>query len=102
MLQPTNVATPATAVCVFGNVGVQVRVAPTAGAVIARVTTLVSVVTVLVPASWTVTTGWVVKAVPPVEPTGWVVKASRAAGPRVIATDALVAAVSAPSAACNV
>lgn len=58
ILQPAKLSTPATAA--FGFV-VQVRVAP-AGVVIVRVIDAVLVVTVLPPASWTVTAGWVAKA----------------------------------------
>jgi hypothetical protein len=71
---PVKVMTPATAALGFG---VQTSVAP-AGVVNAKVTKLVSVMTVLPPASWTATTGCVDRAVPliPVE-LGEVVKASR-------------------------
>ena len=51
--------------------------------VMARVTVEESVVTVLPPASWTVTLGWVAKAVPPVELDGCWVKASWAVGPKI-------------------
>ena len=78
---PANVATPATAA--WGLVP-QVRVAPP-GVVSARVTLLVLPVTVFPNTSWTVTTGCVPKAVPPVLPPGWVVNASLAAAPGVIA-----------------
>ena len=49
--------------------------------VMAKVTDDVSVVTVWPFASCTVTTGWVVQAVPPVHPAGVVVNASFVAGP---------------------
>ena len=77
ILQPTNVATPATAGSGFALV--QVRVAGPAG--IDNVTELVSVVTVLPPRSCTFTIGWVAKATPPVEPLGGVVNATFAAAP---------------------
>ena len=69
MLQPAKVTTPATAAFALA---VQVRAAPAVPLplVIARVTELVSVATVLPPRSCTVTTGWVPKATPPVEPEG--------------------------------
>ena len=85
ILQPANVATPATAG--FGLV-VQPKTAP-AGVVIAKVTELVLPVTVLPPASCTVTTGWVAKATVPFAPTGWVVNANFAAAPTVTAMLAL-------------
>ena len=79
-MQPAKVATPATAAAGFAA---QVRVAP-AGEVIVRVMGSLLVVTVLPPASRTVTTGWVPKAIPPVEPEGFVVKVRTAAGPVVM------------------
>src|ERR1035437_2765113 len=82
MRQPANVSTPATAA--FGLV-VQVRLAPP-GVVIARVIEVVAVVTVLPTASWTVTVGWMVQAVPPVPPPGCVVKASLLGVPTVMLT----------------
>src|SRR5450631_579564 len=90
MLQPAKVASPATAVLGFV---VQARVAP-AGVVMTRVTGAVLVVTVLPPASWTATTGWVPKAVPPVEPEGLVVTASLVAGPAPIVMLELTALLS--------
>ena len=73
IVHPANVDTPATAALGFA---VQVNAAP-AGVVIARVTLLVSVVTVFPLASWTVTTGWFGEnATPPVELLGEVVNAS--------------------------
>jgi len=78
-LQPAKVATPATADVGFS---VQVRVAP-AGVVMLRVIGALLTPTGLPPASWTVTTGWVARAMPPVEPEGCVVKASLVAGPEV-------------------
>src|SRR3954469_22516908 len=98
MLQPANVATPATAATGLLS---HVSVAP-AGVVIANVTALMSVVTVLPAASWIVTTGCVPNATPPVEPLGCVVKASCAAGPAVMVTVVLTAAVNAPSVAVSV
>ena len=62
ILQPANVATPDTAVLGFA---VHVNVAPP-GVVSANVTELESDVTVLPPASCTVTTGCAPNAVPPV------------------------------------
>ena len=62
---------------------VQVRIAPPPE-VMLRVIEAVLEVTVLPPASWTVTTGCVAKAVLTVEPTGEVVKASLVAMPVVM------------------
>ena len=45
---------------------------------------VVAVVTVLPPASSTVTTGWVAQACPSTPPPGWVVKASWVAAPMVM------------------
>ena len=70
----------------------QVRVAPP-GAVSASVTLLTLLVTVLPAASWTVTTGCVASAVPPVPLLGWVVNASLVAVPAVIAKLLLAADV---------
>src|ERR1017187_7167199 len=98
MLQPAKVSTPATAA--FGFV-VQARVAP-AGVVMVRVTDAPLVVTVLPPASWTATTGWLAKATPPVELDGLVVKANVLAAPAVMVTLPLVAEVSNPSVAVSV
>ena len=75
--QPLNVATPDTA---ERGLVVQDSVAPPA-VVNARVTALVAVVTVLPPASWTATAGWVANAMPPVPDEGDVVNASFVAGP---------------------
>ena len=97
-LQPANVATPATAA--FGFV-VQVSVAPP-GVVSARVTELVSDVTVLPPASCTATTGWVARAEPPVPVPGCVVNVSWAAAPAAITKLLLVADVNDPSVAVRV
>jgi hypothetical protein len=69
MLQPPNVATPATAGFGF-NVQPKTELP---GVVIASSTELVLVVTVFPTASCTVTTGWVANAVPPPAPTGSVV-----------------------------
>ena len=56
----------------------------------ASVIELVSVVTVLPPASSMVTVGWVLSADPPVPLPGWVVKTSWAAGPTVTSKALLV------------
>ena len=74
------------------------------GTVSANSTELPSVVTVLPPASCTLTTGWTANATPPVEPVGLgcVVKASFAAAPTVIATLFVTAEVSEPSVAVSV
>jgi hypothetical protein len=79
MRQPAKVATPEEA-----DLGllVQLRVAP-AAVVIARVTVLVPVVALPLE-SWTATTGWVAKAVPPVELEGLVVKASLLGSPLMV------------------
>src|SRR3954454_1546870 len=98
MLQPANVATPATAVTVLV---VQASVAP-AGAVIANSTSLVSLLTVLPAASWTVTTGCVPKPTVLAAPLGWVVNATFAAGPGVIVSGVLTAGVNKPSVAVRV
>jgi hypothetical protein len=97
MLQPANVATPATAF--FGFV---VQTSAPDGLVIVNVTALTSVVTVLPPASWIVTTGWVVNGAPPIAPLGWVVKANFADTPTVMVNDVLTAVVNTPSVAVNV
>src|SRR5438477_470 len=98
MLHPAKVSTPATAALVLD--GVQLR-APLPGGLVpmARVMLAVEPVTVLPPASCTVTTGCVAQAVPPVPPPGWVVKASLAAAPTVMLKPELAADVRAPSAA---
>ena len=98
MLQPAKVATPEAA---FLGLAVQVRVAP-AGVVMVRVTGALLAVTVLPPASWTATTGWVAKAMPPVEPEGPVVKASLVAAPTVMVRLVLTALVSPLAAAVSV
>jgi hypothetical protein len=68
-----------------------------------RVTEAILDVIVLPPASWTVTTGCVAKAVLATgELEGFVVKASLAVDPTVMVKLALVAAVSEPDAAVNV
>jgi hypothetical protein len=89
MRQPAKVATPEEA-----KLGLlaQMRMAP-AAVVMLRVTALVPAV-VLPPESWTATTGWVPKAVPPVESDGLVVKASLVADPTVMLKLALTALVS--------
>ena len=89
MVQPAKLATPEMAT--FGFVA-QVRVAP-AGVVMERLTEAVLPVTVLPPASWIATTGWVAKTVPPVAPDGLVAKASLVAAPTLIVKLALTSAV---------
>ena len=90
ILQPAKLAMPDTA---FLGSCVQVRTAP-AGVVILRSTEALLVVTVLPMASWTVTTGWAPKAVPPVAFEGLVVKASWVAGAAAMVRLALMALVS--------
>jgi len=86
---PENAATPE-----LTGFGLAVHVRVPVPPVIARVTELVlSPVTVLPPASCTVTTGWVANATPPVLPLGLVVKASFFAAPRVIPKVVLTAFV---------
>jgi hypothetical protein len=97
-LQPAKVATPEEAALGFV---VQVRVAP-AGVVMLRVTEAVLEVTVLPTASWTVTTGWVPKAVPPVELDGLVVKTSFVADPALMVKLGLTVLVRAPAVAVKV
>ena len=89
ILQPAKLATPETAD--FG-LAVQVNVAP-AGVVMVRLTEAVLLVTVLPPASWTATTGWVTKTLPPVAPDGLVAKASLVPAPTLIVKLALTALV---------
>src|SRR5665647_3362733 len=90
MAHPMNLAMPATAV--VGLVA-QVKVAPS-GVVRARVTGLVSVVTVFPAASWMVTTGWRAHPVSLVAVgLGAVVKASLAGAPAVMVTSLLVVEV---------
>ena len=90
---PLNVATPLTAATVAVPLSV-----PLLGLVpIARVTFDVFDVTVLPPASCTVTTGWVLQAVPPVPPVVGVVTANFDAEPTVILKPLLVAPVNDPS-----
>ena len=99
MLQPAKLATPEEA---FVGLAVQVRVAP-AGVVMVRVTGALLVVTVLAPASWTATTGWMAKTLPAVvEPEGVAVKASLVAGPTVMVKLALTALVSPAAVAVSV
>src|SRR5665811_858413 len=98
MAQPVNLAIPVTA-----GVGLvaQVKVAP-AGVVKVSVTELVSVVVVFPAASWTVTTGWVARAVSLVAVAlGAVVNASLSGAPAVMVM-LLVAEVSDPSVALSV
>ena len=96
--QPAKVATPETAVLGFV---VQVRVAPPPE-VMLRVIDAVLLVTVLLPASWTVTTGCVAKAVLMAEPTGEVVKASLVAMPVLMVKLVLTPLVSPLDAAVSV
>lgn len=97
-MQPANVATPDAA---FFGFAVQVSTAP-AGVVSARATAAVLLVTVFPPASRTVTLGWVAKLVLATAVTdGWVVNWSWAAGPVVMAIEALTAAVSDPDRAVS-
>src|ERR1017187_3064505 len=96
--RPLKSARPATAAFVL----VPPSVPPPGFVPMATVTVDVSVVTVLPPASCTVTTGCVVHAVPPVPPVVGVVNASFAAAPSVMLNALLVALVSAPSVAANV
>jgi len=98
MVQPAKLATPETAVMGFV---VQARVAP-AGVVMVRLTGVVLKVMVLPPASWTATSGWVPNATLPVELDGWVMKASLLAGPVVMVTLVLRAAVRLPEVAVSV
>ena len=89
MAQPEKLATPKVVVAL------QPESVPLDGLVpMAKVIEADEEVTVLPPASWTVTTGWVVKAVPPVAPAGWVEKASLAAAPTVTLKALEVALVS--------
>ena len=98
-MQAAKVATPATAAFEFAA---QARIAP-AGEVMVKVTEAVLVVTVLPPASWTVTLGWVAKAVlTAVELDGLVVKASLVAGPAVMVKLVLTALVRPLAAAVSV
>ena len=99
ILQPANVATPATAVT---GLVVQVSVPDPGFVPIARVTLEVSLVTVLPAASCTVTTGWVDHAVPPVPPVVCVVNASFAGAPAVMLNVDEVAEVNEPSVATSV
>jgi len=92
ILQPANVATPEEAD--FERPPVQVSVPPPGFVPMASVIDAELLVTVLPPASCTVTTGCVVHAVPPVPPPGCVVKANCAAEPTVILNVLLVAEVS--------
>src|SRR3954469_21085299 len=98
MLQPANVATPATAATGLGG---HTSVAP-AGVVIESVTALALVVTVLPAASWTVTTGCVPNATVLAAPLGWVVNTTLAAGPGVMVKEVLTAGVNVPSVAVSV
>ena len=98
ILQAAKVADPEAALV---GLAAQVRVAPP-GDVMVRVTEALLVVTVLPPASWTVTTGCVAKAVELAELEGLVVKTSLLAGPRAMVKVALTPLVSPPVAAVRV
>ncbi len=99
--QPEKVATPELAAWALA---VQVTLAPLVPVplVMVSVTLLASLVTVLPLLSCTVTTGWLVKEMPPVELLGWVLNTSFVAVPAVIEKALLVAAVTVPSAAVSV
>src|SRR5690349_20002667 len=92
MAQPAKLATPLAA---LAGLLVHVSAAPDVPlpSVIARVTALVLVVTVLPPASWMVILGWVPNAVPPVEFEGCWLKTSFAAGPTEMLNELVVAEV---------
>ena len=81
ILQPENEATPVTALL---GLAVQVSVAPAGEPVMLSVMGAVLVVTVRLELSWTETTGWVPKTVPPAAPDGDVVKPSLAAVPATV------------------
>ena len=90
MASPLKVATPLLAV----TVAVPDKAAPGVPVpeVIVSVTWVVlSLVTVLLLASWMITTGWVVKAVPAVAPPGEALKANLAAGLLIVKEPLLVA-----------
>ncbi len=90
ILQPANDAVPPVAA---SGLVVQAKVPP--GSVPrARVIEFVAPVTVLPPASSTVTTGCVLQVAALVPPPGWVLKASWVAGPAVMEKVLLVAALS--------
>jgi hypothetical protein len=78
-LQPANVATPETAVT-----GLVVHARVPDPVAIARVTEAALDVTTSPEASSTLTTGWVLKAVPPVALDGWVAKTSWDAAPATV------------------
>jgi hypothetical protein len=86
---PLKVATPLAAL----TVAVPLRVPPPGFVPMPSATDAVLVVTVLPPASCTVTTGCVASTVPPVALLGLVVNASFAAAPTVMLNVALVAPV---------
>ena len=98
-MHPANVATPDVAA---SGLVVQVSVPPPGLVPIASVMLALLVVTVLPPASWTLTTGWVPKLVPPVPPPGWVVNATFVAAPTVMLNAADVALVKPPEVAVSV
>ena len=68
----------------------------------ARVIEAFELVTVLPLASWTVTTGWVVKATPLTAPEGWVVTPNLAAAPGAKVSELVVALVRLPLEAVSV
>jgi len=88
MLTPLKVATPDVA---FSGLVVTVSV-PLLGFVpVDKVMELVAVVTVLPPASCTVTIGWVDRADPPVPLPGCVMKANLDGAPNVMSKELLIA-----------
>jgi len=98
MERPEKVATPFTAATV-----VVPESAPEAGLVaMARVIEALEAVTVLPWASWTVMTGWVVRAAPAAAPEGWVEKTSFAGTPVEMLNALEVAVVSVPELAARV
>lgn len=89
--QPANVAIPDVAATGFD---VHDNTPPPGLVPIANVTDAADPVIVFPPASWTLTTGCVAHAVPPVPPPGCVVNATFAAAPTVMLNVADVAVVS--------
>ena len=92
---PAKVASPEAAVT---GLAAQARVPAEA----ARVTDAFELVTVLPLASRTVTTGWVVKAMPLTAPAGWAVTANLAAAPGAKVSELVVALVRLPLEAVSV
>ena len=97
MAQPSKEAMPLTAVT---EPSVQARVPDPLAT--ARATEALESVTVLPLASWTVTTGWVVKAAPLAAPPGWVVTDSLAAAPKPSVNESVVALARLPLVAVSV